>query len=221
MKTLIIIPAYNEENNIETLVKQVISYGYDYLIINDSSEDNTALIAEKNKYNIINLSANIGLAGVTQIGFKYANDNGYDCVVNIDGDGQHQPKYIKKLVAGIEDGNDYIIGSRFIDEKKPFTTRMIGSRILSILMYIKTHKWINDPTSGMRALGKKIIREFNESMNFYAEPDTVCYLIKKGYKIEEVQVEMLERKNGISYFANPLRSIKFMLAEMISIIFIQ
>lgn len=221
MKTLVIIPAYNEQDSIVNLVKEIISYGYDYLVINDCSIDNTEKLLKENNINHLNLPINLGIAGVTQIGFKYANDNNYDCVINIDGDGQHQPKYIKDLINEIENGSDYVVGSRFVSKEKPFSLRMLGSRIICELIKIKTRKRVSDPTSGMRALGKKIIDEFSESMNFYAEPDALCYILHKGYNVKEVQVEMKDRETGTSYFHNPFKSIYYMIAVILSIIFIQ
>lgn len=221
VKTLIVIPSYNEEENLPSLIKDIKSYGYDYLIINDKSTDNTEEVAKDKGYNILNLSVNVGLAGVTKVGFMYARDNDYDCVVCIDGDGQHQPKYVHTLIKEIENANDYVIGSRFVNERKPVSMRMLGSNILSFLIKIKTSRTIKDPTSGMRALGKNVIKEFSDSMNFYAEPDAVTYLLKRNYKVKEVQVEMLERQNGTSYFISPLKSIKFMVSEILSILLIQ
>ena len=221
MKTLIIIPAYNEQDNLDSLIKDVTSYNYDYLVINDCSKDKTAEILDKNKYNHLDLPINVGIAGVTQIGFKYAFEHDYDCVVNIDGDGQHQPKYVHTLIKEIENGNDYVVGSRFVTEKKPFSLRMLGSRIICFAIKLKTGKMVSDPTSGMRALGKKVIEKFSKSMNFCAEPDALSFLLKKGYKVKEVQVEMKEREGGVSYFHNPLKSIYYMLSIVISILFAQ
>lgn len=221
MKSLIIIPAYNEEENIEKVVNKVKSYGYDYLVINDASNDSTAEILRKNNFSHLDLSINVGLAGVTRIGFIYARDNDYDCVINIDGDGQHPIDKVDSLVKEINNGYDYAIGSRFVDKAKPLSTRMIGSRILCFLIKIKTGVQISDPTSGMRALGKKVINDFADNMNYYAEPDALCHILKKKYRVKEVQVDMLERQGGVSYFVNPLKSIKYMLAEILSIIFVQ
>lgn len=220
MKTLIVIPAYNEEHNLPLLINDIKSYNYDYLIINDGSTDNTEIIAKKNNYNILNLPINIGIAGVTRAGFKYAVDNDYDCVVCIDGDGQHQPKYIHSLIKEVEKGYDYVIGSRFVKTKRPFTLRMLGSRILSTLIYIKTKTKIYDPTSGMRAVGKNVIKIFSNSMNFCAEPDTVCFLLRKKLSVKEVQVVMENRVSGKSYFASPLKTIKYMIEVIISILLI-
>lgn len=221
MKTLVIIPAYNEEENIEKLIHDVEKYNIDYLVINDRSSDSTPKILDKNHFNHLDLPVNLGLAGVTRAGFMYAHDHDYDCALCIDGDGQHPAEYMESLISEIEAGCDYVVGSRFIQKKKPFTLRMIGSRILCFLIKLKTGKNVSDPTSGMRALGKKVIEEFNNSMNFYAEPDAMCYLLRQGYDVREIQVNMRERAGGESYFANPFKSVYFMLCEILSIVFIQ
>ncbi len=221
MKTLVVIPAFNEAESIANLTKEITEYGYDYLIINDCSTDSTPQILDENHFNHLDLPINLGLAGVTRAGFMYAHDHNYDCVICIDGDGQHPPVFMSKLINEIESGYDYVVGSRFIDRKKPLTLRMLGSRILCFLIYLKTGKKVSDPTSGMRALGRKVIEHFDESMNFYAEPDAMCYLLHKGFNVREIQVDMKERETGVSYFANPLKSVYFMLCEILSIVFIQ
>lgn len=221
MRTLIIIPSYNEEENLPHLIEDIKSYNYDYLIINDNSKDNTEQLAKEKGYNILNLPFNVGLAGVTQIGFKYAYENGYDCVVSVDGDGQHQPKYVHDLIKVIEEGADYVVGSRFLTKEKPMSLRMFGSRLICLLIKIKTGEKVTDPTSGMRALGKKVIKSFSEDMNFYAEPDTLYYLLKKKYVVKEAQVEMVERVAGVSYFKGPFKSIKYMFNVVLSILLIR
>ncbi len=221
MKTLVIIPAFNEQDNILSLVQDINSYGYDYLVINDCSTDNTEQLLRDHDLNHLDLPINLGIAGVTRVGFKYAKDHDYDCAICIDGDGQHPPKFIHELIDEIENGNDYVVGSRFVSEKKPWTMRMLGSRILCLLIKLKTGRTVSDPTSGMRALGKKVIDDFAESMNYYAEPDTMCHLISKKYKVKEIQVEMKEREAGVSYFHNPLKSVYYMLSVALSIIFVQ
>ena len=221
MKSLVIIPAYNEDENIVNVVEKIKSFGYDYIVINDNSDDNTAEILDKNHYNHLDLSVNVGLAGVTRIGFMYGFDNNYDCVINVDGDGQHPIDEVKSLINEIENGYDYVIGSRFVSEKKPFSLRMIGSRIICLLIALKTGKKVTDPTSGMRALGRKVIEDFAQDMNYFAEPDALCHILKKNYKVKEVQVNMLERQGGKSYFTSPLKTIKYMVSEILSILFVQ
>ena len=218
---MVIIPAYNEQDNILSLVEDIKSYGYDYLVINDCSTDDTDKLLADYDLNHFDLPINLGIAGVTRVGFKYARDNDYDCAICIDGDGQHPPMYIHLLIEEILKGNDYVLGSRFVDEKKPWSLRMLGSRILCLLIKMKTGKTVNDPTSGMRALGRRVIEDFAESMNYYAEPDALCHLLHKDYKVKEVQVEMKEREAGVSYFQNPLKSIYYMLSVSLSILFIQ
>ena len=99
--------------------------------------------------------------------------------------------------------------------------RMIGSRLLCGAIKLKTGITVNDPTSGMRALGKKTLQDFAENMNFIAEPDALTYVLKKGYRFSETQVTMEERTEGVSYFQNPLKSIRFMYSVLMSILFIQ
>ena len=222
MKVLIIIPAYNEELNIEKTVNDVKNNTeYDYVVINDCSKDNTKKVCEKNGFNMISLPVNYGLTSGIQIGMKYAYENGYDIAIQFDGDGQHQAKYLKDLVEKIEKENcDIAIGSRFEKEKKPHSMRMLGSNIIQFAIKLVTGKRITDPTSGMRAYNKKAIKEFITNTSLTPEPDTIVYMIKKGLNVQEVQVEMKEREFGESYL-NTFKSIEYMLSMMFSIVFIR
>lgn len=221
MKVLIIIPAYNEALNIEKTVKDVIeNTEYDYIIINDCSKDNTKEVCEKNNFNMISLPINYGLTSGIQLGMKYAYKNGYDVAIQFDGDGQHEAKYLKELVKSIEEGNNIAIGSRFVTEKKPLTMRMIGSNLLTSAIKLTTGKTIKDPTSGMRAYDKNVIKEFVENASLTPEPDTLVYMLKKKMKIQEVQVEMKEREFGESYL-KPIKSAEYMINMFLSIIFIR
>mgnify|MGYP000006507071 CR=1 FL=1 len=222
MKVLIIIPAYNESLNIEKTIKDLKdNTNYDYLIVNDCSKDNTKEVCEKNKFNTLSLPINYGLTSGIQVGMKYAYKNNYDIVIQFDGDGQHEAKYLKDLVKKIEEQESNIaIGSRFVTNKKPKTMRMLGSNLISAAIKIVTGKTIKDPTSGMRAYDKKSINEFIVNASLTPEPDTLVYMLKKGFKIEEVQVEMKEREFGESYL-NPIKSVKYMVDMFFSIIFIR
>ena len=222
MKTLIIIPAYNEALNIEKTVNDIKNNTkYDYLIINDCSKDNTKEICLKNNYNFLSLPVNYGLASGIQIGMKYALENNYDIAIQFDGDGQHNARYLKGLVDCLEnEKKDIAIGSRFASEKKPFSLRMIGSRVIELFIKITTGKKIKDPTSGMRAYGKRAIEELARNSSLTPEPDTMVYFLKKGMNIKEVQVEMSEREYGESYL-NIWKSIEYMINIVFSIIFIR
>lgn len=222
MNTLIIIPAYNEEKNIERVVNMLIENypQYDYVVVNDCSKDDTKGVCERNKYNYIDLPINLGLAGAVQAGYKYAYEHNYDVAIQYDGDGQHRPEYIEFLVEAIANGADIAIGSRFVTEKKPWTLRMLGSRMITFLIKLVTKVEVKDPTSGMRAIDQKLIKEFAFNMNYPPEPDTIAYQIKKGAVVKEIQVEMDERIEGESYL-NLTNSIKYMSRMIISILFIQ
>lgn len=221
-KLLILIPAYNEDQNIEKVVDELVENypQYDYVIINDGSKDNTYDICKKRKYNVINLPINLGLAGGFQAGVKYAYRKGYDYVIQFDADGQHQPEYIESMLEKIQEGYDIVIGSRFADKKRPINARMIGSRLISLAIFFTTGKKIKDPTSGMRLYDRKCMKEFAQEVNYGPEPDTVSYLIKNGAKIAEVQVEMEERMAGTSYL-NFAKSAVYMVRMLMSILIIQ
>lgn len=222
MKTLAIIPAYNEALNIEKTVQDIMENApdIDYVIVNDGSKDNTLEVLKKNHFNYIDGFCNLGLFGAVQTGFKLALDEGYDVAVQFDGDGQHSAKYINDLVQEIERGNDIVIGSRFVSEDKPITARMLGSRLISWAIKVMTGKTIKDPTSGFRAYNRACIKDYATDMNNPPEPDTLVYMLKKKRKIEEVQVQMSEREFGESYL-NLTNTIKYMSRMLISIFLIQ
>lgn len=221
MKILVVIPAYNEEANIERVVKNLIDNypQYDYVVVNDGSKDQTAEICKKNHFNLLDQPINLGLAGAFQTGMKYAYKMGYDAAIQFDGDGQHRPEYIEKMVAEIQNGMDIVIGSRFVSEQKPSSLRMLGSNIIESMIKITTGNTIKDPTSGMRMYNKKIIKLLAENLNMGPEPDTISYLMKSGAKVKEIQVHMDERIAGESYLTLS-RSIKYMLTMSVSILLI-
>ena len=224
MKILIIIPAYNEAENIERVVDNLIENypQYDYVIINDGSTDDTRKICARRGYNLLDLPINVGLSGAIKSGMRYANYYGYDYVLQLDGDGQHDPMYIRDLEACMEQtGADIVIGSRFKTERKPINSRMIGSQLITTAIFLTTKgKYIGDVTSGMRLFNKKMIKRFGYDMHYSPEPDTLAYLLNCGVKIEEVQVQMHERIAGVSYL-NFKSSIWYMMKMMFSIFLFQ
>lgn len=220
---LVVIPAYNEEDNIERVVKNIRdNYScFDYVVINDGSKDNTEKICRENNFNLINLPINLGLSGGFQTGLKYAYEKGYDYAIQYDADGQHRAEYIAPMLDKMKQGDyDIVIGSRFVEEKKPHSLRMLGSNLISFIIKLTTVTRIQDPTSGMRILNREMIKQFAKGMDFGPEPDTISYLIKCGARVEEIQVKMDERIAGTSYL-NFSRSIKYMIRMIFSIMFIQ
>ena len=222
MKCLVIIPAYNEEENIVRVVENLKNNYpmYDYIVINDGSSDSTAKICRKNGYELVDLPVNLGLAGAFQTGLKYAYRKGYDYAIQFDADGQHRPEFIAPMLDKIQEGYDIVIASRFVTEKKPHSLRMLGSNLISAAMKLTTGHRVKDPTSGMRLFNKKMIAEFALNMNYGPEPDTISYLLKQGATIAEVQVEMDERIAGESYL-NLTKSMMYMLRMLLSILLIQ
>ena len=219
---LIIIPAYNEEASIVSVVDNIIqNYSqYDYVIINDGSKDQTSEISDAKGYNIVDLPVNLGLAGAFQTGLRYAYEKGYKKAVQFDADGQHLPEYISVLEEMIDSGYEMVIGSRFVTEKRENSLRMLGNTLISGAIKLTTGKTINDPTSGMRMFSENLIKEFALNINYGPEPDTVSYLIRHGVKVAEAQVRMRERQAGESYLTFS-RSIQYMIHMFASILIIQ
>ncbi len=222
MKTLIIIPAYNEAENIVRVTERLIRDfpQYDYVIVNDGSRDDTEQVCRARGYNLVSQPVNLGLAGAFRTGMKYALRCGYDAAVQLDGDGQHRPEYIADMEARLAEGYDIVIGSRFVGAKKPRTLRMLGSNLIQCFIRMTTGARITDPTSGMRMFGARMIRTLATEINFGPEPDTVAYLIRSGARVCEVPVVMDERTAGQSYLTLG-RSVKYMATICVSIVFIQ
>ena len=188
---LVFIPAYNEQDNIEKVVKDIKEHctDVDFVVIDDGSTDDTVRICREKNIPYLSLPINLGLDGVFQTGDK------------------------------MKEGYDIVIGSRFVDRKKHRSLRMAGSRLLSGMFRLTTGKRFTDPTSGMRLVSRKIMKQIAFDPNCGAEPDTWAYFVRKGARLAEVQVEMNEREAGTSYFTLG-RSIAYMFRMLISMAFI-
>lgn len=222
-RLLVIIPAYNEEESISSTVDELTSTlpGVDYVVVNDGSKDGTERICLEHGYNCVSLPVNSGLTVGFQTGMKYALRNGYDYALQFDADGQHRPEYISKMLdLAVAEDADIVIGSRFVNKCKELSARMLGSRIITVAIKLTTGKRVADPTSGMRMFNRKMIERFANDDSLNPEPESISYLIKKGAKVREVQVEMRERQAGESYLNIP-KSIVYMARACISILFVQ
>lgn len=216
MKVLIIIPAYNEEKSIEKVVENLINNypQYDYLIVNDGSTDRTEEICREKNYNFVTLPVNLGIGGGVQTGYMYAVKNDYDIAIQTDGDGQHNPEYIEKLIEPIVKGEaDMTIGSRFI-EKEGFQTsfmRRMGINIIKGVIKMCCGVTIKDNTSGFRASSKELTKYFSENYaQDYPEPEAIVTSVLNGYTVKEVPVVMNEREEGVSSI-NAAKSIYYMI----------
>lgn len=216
MKTLIIIPAYNEAENIERTIadlRENFPEG-DYVVVNDCSTDNTKDVLQSIPANFLDLPANLGIGGGVQTGYRYALEHGYDIAIQFDGDGQHDAAYIADLVAPIVDGQaDISIGSRFI-KKEGFQSsalRRAGIVFLSGLIRTLCGVKVHDVTSGMRAANRKMIRFFADNYaQDYPEPEAILASGLAGAKVVEVPVQMRERQGGVSSI-NPIKSVYYMI----------
>lgn len=224
LKKLIIIPAYNEAENIERTIRDVKEHapGFDYVIINDCSRDDTLDILRKNNFHYLNLPVNLGIGGAVQTGYRYAYYHGYDLAVQFDGDGQHNAAYLQamadELVAA--DAN-MVIGSRFI-KKEGFQSsgmRRAGIRHFTRLIRLLTRKTITDPTSGLRIVDRKLMDLFQADYpKDYPEPESTVMVLSKGYKVQEIPVIMNEREGGVSSISL-LNGIYYMIKVSLAILF--
>lgn len=223
MKTLIIIPAYNEAENIQKVIEDIkTNYPqYDYLIVNDCSKDTTEQICKENNYNFVSLPVNLGIGGGVQTGYRYAYMNGYDIAVQHDGDGQHDPAYIEKVIQPIVDGQaDITIGSRFLEGEgfQSSSSRRAGIKFLSTLIRICSGAKVKDVTSGFRAVNREYIKMYAEDYPIdYPEPEAIVQAKLAGARIQEIPVVMRERENGVSSI-NLKRSIYYMAKVTIAIV---
>lgn len=225
MKILLIIPAYNEEENIINTVNEVKKFEaqIDYIVINDGSTDGTLKILEENNINHVNLVHNLGIGGAVQTGYKYAKENNYDIAVQFDGDGQHDINYVKTICTPLIEGQaDICIGSRYLDDTtssfKSTFMRRLGKNIISSIIKIFWKQKITDSTSGFRAANRDVIEVFAQNYpSDYPEPESIVTLLKKGYKVVEVPVNMKGREKGKS-FVNIGTSIVYMLKVSLAII---
>lgn len=202
LKTLLIIPAYNEEDCIVDVAKKIESCGYDYVIVNDGSIDSTLERCNENNLNVLDLPRNLGIGGAVQAGLKYALRKGYDVGIQVDGDGQHDISYVPNLLKEIENGADLVIGSRFLEKTEGFQStfmRRVGIKWLSGLLGKLYRVEITDPTSGFRASGKRALELFSYTYPMdYPEPESIADALNHKLLVKEVSVEMKERAGGES-----------------------
>lgn len=207
-RILIIVPAYNEEANLPSLLKEIQQLNYDVVVIDDSSQDGTGIVAKNAGVPVLSLAANLGIGGAVQTGFKYAITHDYDLVVQVDGDGQHNPSWIPALVAPIINGEaDCVIGSRYLPEQpdvdyKTPLARRIGMYFSTGILYLATGIHITDTTSGLRALNRKAVEFFARSYPVdHPEAEALLMLHQQGFRIREIPVKMRGRAYGKSLFS--------------------
>jgi glycosyltransferase involved in cell wall biosynthesis len=207
LRCLAIIPAFNESGSVGRVVQAIHRElpRFDIVVIDDGSVD--ATVREVPGFaRVISLPFNLGIGGAMQTGYRYAALHGYDLAVQVDADGQHPPEEMHKLLHSLLDGGDQgpcdmVIGSRFVSTVKYRQTfaRMVGIHFLRHLIKLLVGLWITDPTSGYRAANQRVIRAFAHWYpDDYPEPEVVLLLHRGGFRVREVQVEMLQRTTGVT-----------------------
>ena len=222
MKTLIIIPAYNEEESLPGVVRDLSEHmpSADVLVVNDGSLDRTVAIARELGIRVLDLPFNLGIGGAMQAGYLYAWRNTYDIAVQFDGDGQHLAVEMQKLLEPIAAGKtDLVVGSRFLTPggyKSP-VFRRLGIGIFSFVLSRILDTTVTDSTSGFRAANRKVIEFFARNYpDDYPEVEALVLLHKMGLRIAEVAVCMRERTGGKSSIT-PIRSLYYMTKVLMAI----
>jgi glycosyltransferase involved in cell wall biosynthesis len=222
-KTLVIIPAFNEEDSIAHVIGLIREHApwVDIAVINDGSADHTGEIAEANSAIVLHLPHNVGIGAAVQTGLIFAARGGYQVAVQNDGDGQHDPHEIPLLVSDLlESGADLVIGSRYIEDRGYITpaARRFGQEILARVISLVTRQHFTDPTSGFRAFNRRTIRLCAEFYpHDYPEPESVVLLHRAGLRLREIPVTMNARSGGTSSIT-PLKSGLYMVKVLLAIL---
>lgn len=213
--SIVIIPAYNEEKNIYGLTKIIIDMGYKVAVIDDCSKDRTFELASAAGAEVIKHMVNMGYGVALQTGYKYALAYGYENIVQLDADGQHDPRYITTLLMPIINGEaDLCIGSRFfgVGNYKPQFLRKVGIVFFRTILRILTSTFITDPTSGFQAMNRKTFNYLSQDTfpDDYPDADIIYMLLRAGAKIKEVPVAMNYNKEN-SMHSKIFNNIYYML----------
>ena len=219
-----VIPAYNEEGAIGKLVDEIrdCDQELDVVVLDDCSTDGTAEVAEAHGAIVLRLPFNVGIGGAVQTGFRYALEQDYERAVRLDGDGQHDPRELSKLLAPIERGEaDLVIGSRFVEANgsyRPPFARRLGIRVFARLVSLLGGQNVTDTTSGFLALDRAGIELFaREYPHDYPEVEATLVALRSGLRLRQVQVEMRERETGTSSITF-VRSLYYIVKVMLALL---
>lgn len=203
-KIAVIIPAFNEEKAIGALIGEIKKDApfLDIVVVNDGSRDETSFVSRSKNVVVLDLPCNLGVGGAVQAGFRYAYEKGYDLVVRIDGDGQHPPEEIPKLIKAILKRDvDLVIGSRYVGERsyENTTLRSMGIKLLSLFLSLICRNRVTDPTSGFWIINRKLLYYFaHDYPSEYPEPEAIALLHRHGYTCYEIPAKFRPRTTGRS-----------------------
>jgi hypothetical protein len=222
LRRIAIVPAYNEERNVARVIDELHAFdpGLDVVVVSDGSHDRTAEVAAEHGAHVVELPFNLGIGAAVQTGFKYAHVNGYDLVVRCDGDGQHIPSELPKVLGPVLAGEaDIAVGSRFAgtDGYRSSATRRVGIHMLALIVSAIARQRVTDTTSGFQALNRKALDLFAADYpHDYPEVESMVMTIKHQLRLCEVPVSMREREHGESSIT-ALRSVYYMAKVMVAL----
>jgi glycosyltransferase involved in cell wall biosynthesis len=226
LRRIAIVPAFNEEGNVGRVIDELRAFdrGLDIVVVSDGSIDRTALVAAEHGAHVIRLPFNLGIGGAVQTGFRYAWEEGYDVVVRVDGDGQHDPAQLDRVLEPVLSGDaDIVVGSRFAGESgyRSTATRRVGIRVLAWVVSAIARQRVTDTTSGFQALNRRAIRLFAADYpHDYPEVEGMVMVIRHRLRLHEVPVSMRARVHGrssIGSFASVYYMAKVLLALFIGL----
>jgi glycosyltransferase involved in cell wall biosynthesis len=227
LKRLAIVPAFNEEASVERVIAEIRAFdaGFEIVVVDDGSIDGTAAVAARQGVHVIRLPFNLGIGGAVQTGYRFADEQGFDLAVQVDGDGQHDPAQLPRILAPVLDGDaDLVVGSRFAGETTAYRSsaaRRVGIRIFARVVSAVVGQRVTDTTSGFRAVNRKGIRLFAADYpHDYPEVEATVMCVKHRLRLQEVPVEMRERTGGrssITAFASLYYMTKVLLAIFVGL----
>jgi glycosyltransferase involved in cell wall biosynthesis len=221
-RRIAIVPAFNEAQNIGRVVDELRAFdgGFDVVVVSDGSTDATADVARAHGAHVVRLPFNLGIGGAVQTGFRYAWENGYELAVRCDGDGQHDPSELPKVLAPVVAGEaDIVVGSRFTGDEgyRSSAVRRVGIRILASVVSLIARQRVTDTTSGFQALNRKALALFAADYpHDYPEVEGMVMTIKHRLRLREVPVRMREREHGRSSIT-AVRSIYYMAKVLLAL----
>jgi glycosyltransferase involved in cell wall biosynthesis len=222
MRALAIVPAWNEERDLPAVLADLrrVAPDWDVCVVDDGSTDATAAIARERGVVVLRLPINLGIGGAVQTGYLWARDHAFDFAAQIDGDGQHDPKYLAAALQALSAGADLVVGSRYLGtgEFQSTAVRRAGSRYLSWLLRLRCRARVTDPTSGFRVAGRRAIELFAANYpSDYPEPEAIALAIRRGLRVEELPVAMRRRQHGTSSIG-PFRTLYYLLKVSLALL---
>ena len=222
LRTLAIVPAYNEQDSIATVLEQIRAAepALHVVVVNDASRDRTAAIAARSGATVLNLPFNVGIGGAMQTGYQYALEHGFELAIQVDGDGQHDPREIRRVLEPILEGRaDLVVGTRFVKGGGYRGTRVrrVGIRIFAAVVSLLVGQRVSDTTSGFRAVNRKALGLFAAQYpHDYPEVESIVLLSRHGLRMLEVPVQMRVRESGASSIT-ALRAAYYMIKVLLAL----